>query len=296
MSYASLSGRARTSAKRPQAHAICDRCGRRWNFVDLKWQMEWRGATLQNIRVLVCPPCVDIPQENIRSIVLPADPTPIINARVQDFDLAESDYRSLSRPTVVDPITGIPIPDTTLRVTEDCQNRGVRPFGIPVGMSQTAVMPYDAASNVTLGQPLSILSVISNGTATVQVTCSEPHNLKPLPLNTYDGSVLMDPQVSIEGLANNSANGFYSVTLLGATTFSYMTYGSIPAASLLTPTTRVITALVGLPRGYRRIPKINGPALIPQQGTLEYLFELESSLGAILLEDGVNFLELEMGP
>jgi hypothetical protein len=142
--------------------------------------------------------------------------------------------------------------------------------------------------------PLSILSVTSNGTATVQVTCSAPHGLTPLPLNTYDGSVLMDPQVSIEGLS--AANGFYSVTLLGATTFSYMTYGSIPAASLLTPTTRIVTCLVGLPRGYTRIPKINGPALTAIPGSLEYLFELESELGAILLEDGTDFLELETGP
>ena len=296
MSYASKLGHARVSVRNVQAAAICDRCGRVFNHVDLRWQNEWRGATLQNIRILVCQDCLDIPQENIRSIVLPADPTPIINARVQDFDLAESDYRSLSAPTVTDPITGIPIPNTTLRVTEDCQNRGVRPFGVPTGLIQNAVMPYDGAANVALGRPLQILSVISNGTATVQVTCSAPHNLVPLPLNTYEGSVLMDPQVSIEGLANNAANGFYSVTLLGATTFTYMTYGSIPAAALLTPTTRIITALVGLPRGYKRIPKIEGGALSAQPGTLEYLFELESSLGAILLEDGVNFLELETGP
>ena len=296
MAYASQSGRARTNAKNPRAHACCDRCGFRYNFVDLQWQHDYRGPVVANLRILVCRPCLDEINAQLRAIVLPADPVPIINARVQDFDLAESDYRSLSAPTVIDPITGIPIPNTTLRVTEDCQNRGVRPFGVPTGLIQNAVMPYDGAANVALGQPLQILSVISNGTATVQVTCSAPHNLVPLPLNTYEGSVLMDPQVSIEGLANNAANGFYSVTLLGATTFTYMTYGSIPAASLLTHTTRIITALVGLPRGYKRIPKIEGGALSAQPGTLEYLFELESSLGAILLEDGVNFLELETGP
>jgi hypothetical protein len=329
MGYASQSGRARTSLKRPQAHAICDRCGARYNHADLKWQMEWRGATLQNIRVLVCDHCYDTPQENVRSIVLPADPTPIINARVQDFDLAENDYRSLSRPTVLHPIVGIPIPDNTLRVTEDCQNRTVRPFGIPSGMSQPAVMPFNAANHAHLGVPLQVLSVTANGTATVQVTCSAPHNLVPLPVNTVEGSTLMDPQVSIEGLANTAACGFYSVTLLGATAFTYMTYGNIPAGALLTPGTRIITALVSLPRGYIRIPKLFGPSAFTglptqvcfletedgtgmflledgsgviqlescmQPPTASFFFELENSLGQILLENGVDFLEQEFGP
>jgi hypothetical protein len=329
MGYASQSGRARTSLKRPQAHAICDRCGFRYNHADLRWQNEWRGATLQNIRVLVCTHCLDVPQENVRAIVLPADPTPIINARVQDFDLAENDYRSLSRPTVLHPIVGIPIPDNTLRVTEDCQNRTVRPFGIPSGMSQPAVMPFNAANHAHLGVPLQVLSVTANGTATVQVTCSAPHNLVPRPVNTVEGSTLMDPQVSIEGLANTAACGFYSVTLLGATAFTYMTYGNISAGALLTPGTRIITALVSLPRGYIRIPKLFGPSAFTglptqvcfletedgtgmflledgsgviqlescmQPPTASFFFELENSLGQILLENGVDFLEQEFGP
>ena len=40
MGYASQAGRARTDASNPQAHAICDRCGFRYNHVDLRWQFE----------------------------------------------------------------------------------------------------------------------------------------------------------------------------------------------------------------------------------------------------------------
>jgi hypothetical protein len=285
MAYASISGRARTNAKSPRAHAICDRCGFRYNFIDLKWQHDYRGPVVANLRILVCPPCLDEINAQLRAIVLPIDPEPIINARVQDFEGAEANYRSLSRPTVYDPVTGIPIPDTTLRVTEDCQNRVVNPFGDPSGLIQNAVMPYNAAIQKQLGVPLSVLSVISNGTATVQVTCSAVHGLQS------------NGQVSIEGLSVRGANGFYSVTVLGATTFTYMTYGSIAAASLLTPTTRIITALVGLPRGYTQIPKINGPPLtVSAPPTEDFLFELEAANGAILLEDGTDFLELEDGP
>src|ERR1700676_5525674 len=171
MAYASISGRASTSARKTQAHAICDRCGGRLNHIDLLPQFEWRGAVLQDIRLLVCKRCLDVPQENGRAITLPADPTPIMNARVQDFDAASIDYRALSAPTVYDPVTGIPIPGTTLRVTQDCENRVRQPYGIPVGLNQNAVMPFNGATLTPYGVPLSILSVIGNGSATVVVTC-----------------------------------------------------------------------------------------------------------------------------
>jgi hypothetical protein len=82
------------------------------------------------------------------------------------------------------------------------------------------------------------------------VTCSAVHGLK----TNY--------QISVQGLLNSNADGFYSVNVLTATAFTYMTYGGIPAASLLTPTTRIVTALIGLPYGFETIPKIDGPGLV----------------------------------
>ena len=85
MGYASKSGRARTSPTNPRAHAICDRCGFRFNHDRLRWQFEWRGAALMNIRKLVCRPCYDTPQQQLRAIIIPADPLPIRNPRVEPF-------------------------------------------------------------------------------------------------------------------------------------------------------------------------------------------------------------------
>lgn len=90
MGYASLSGRARTSASRPQAFAVCDRCGRWWNHYKLRWQYDYAGTSLVNKRLLVCGPCCDKPQNQLRAIVLPADPVPIINPRTEPFALDES--------------------------------------------------------------------------------------------------------------------------------------------------------------------------------------------------------------
>lgn len=85
MGYASKSGRARTSPSNPRAHAICDRCGFRFNHHNLRWQFEWRGAALMNVRMLVCKRCFDRPQQQLRAIVIPADPVPIRNPRTEPF-------------------------------------------------------------------------------------------------------------------------------------------------------------------------------------------------------------------
>lgn len=133
MSYASRSGRARTSARNPQAHAICDRCGGRFNHVDLSWQFDWAGAGLINKRILVCGPCSDKPQQQLRSIVLPADPTPVMNPRPQDFVNASTDYRTTSGQNTVNARTGIPVPGGDIRITQDSQTRVPQQTGFANG-------------------------------------------------------------------------------------------------------------------------------------------------------------------
>jgi len=133
MGYASQSGRARTSATNPQAHAICDRCGFRYNHVNLKWQYDWAGASLINKRMLVCNTCYDVPQEQLRAIVVPADPMPIINPRVQDFVTAEQNTRVTSGQNSVDPVTGIPIINGDTRITQADEVRVTQQTGEPPG-------------------------------------------------------------------------------------------------------------------------------------------------------------------
>jgi len=241
MAYASRSGRARTSASNPQAHAICDRCGFRYNHVDLRWQFDWRGAALQNIRLLVCNTCYDTPQEQLRAIVVPSDPTPIMNARVQDFAAAETDYSTVSAPLVTDTVTGIPIPSTTKIVTQDGKYVTTQPIGVPNGLEAGAVMPLYGVTEY--GVTLPVLSVSANGTTIITVTCSSVHGLST------------DDQVSVSGLTNKNADGFYSITVTTATAFTYAVQKSIISGSLIQGTTNIITALVGLPYGYNQIPQ-----------------------------------------
>ena len=81
MGYASRQGRAHTSSSNPQAAGVCDRCGFVYQHNTLRWQMDWAGASLINKRILVCDRCYDTPQEQLRAIVIPADPVPIQNPR-----------------------------------------------------------------------------------------------------------------------------------------------------------------------------------------------------------------------
>lgn len=90
MSYASRAGRARTSMRNPRAHAICDRCGFRYNHDELRFQFDWAGTSLINKQILVCQRCIDKPQQQLRAIILPADPVPIRNPRPEYYDEEEN--------------------------------------------------------------------------------------------------------------------------------------------------------------------------------------------------------------
>lgn len=85
-------GHARISINNPAALGVCDRCGALYNLRDLRWQFDWRGPSLQNLRILVCETCWDQPQENLRTIVLPPDPLPVMNPRPEQYDIEVPSY------------------------------------------------------------------------------------------------------------------------------------------------------------------------------------------------------------
>lgn len=118
-------GRARVSSRNPQAFAICDRCGFLYNHNRLQWQFDWAGASLINKRILVCDSCNDKPQQQLRAIVVPADPVPIMNPRTQDYVSASTDYR-VTQGNSINALTGIPVIGGDTRET--------LPTAIPVGI------------------------------------------------------------------------------------------------------------------------------------------------------------------
>lgn len=164
MGYASRSGRARTNPSGPRAHAICDRCGFRYNHMDLQWQFDWRGATLQNTRVLVCGRCNDDQQQQLRAIVIPADPVPIMNPRVQDFVTAETTSRTTSGQNTTDFWTGIPVPGDTVRITQNTNTRVTQQTGEPPGgLNQRPGTDPNAPGDADPGLPYNNTEVPKTG-------------------------------------------------------------------------------------------------------------------------------------
>lgn len=106
--------RATINSNAPRALGCCDRCGFDWNRDQLTWQYDWEGPRLQNLRILVCPDCVDQPQQNgQRAIIIPPDPLPIMNPR-QDPHMfmgqsSSPDPTQSGSPNVLTTVDGNPL-------------------------------------------------------------------------------------------------------------------------------------------------------------------------------------------
>lgn len=78
-------GRFTVDPTSPRARGACDRCGAHYQLDQLKWQFQYAGARLQNLRILVCRSCMDVPQQQLRAIIIPADPLPVMNPRPENY-------------------------------------------------------------------------------------------------------------------------------------------------------------------------------------------------------------------
>jgi hypothetical protein len=75
------SSRAYADMRKPEPWGTCDRCGFRYMHKNLRWQFDWRGNQLQNLRILVDHRCEDVPQEQLRPIIIGPDPYPVQDPR-----------------------------------------------------------------------------------------------------------------------------------------------------------------------------------------------------------------------
>lgn len=186
----------------------------------------------------------------MRAIALPQDPPPIFNPRPQDYYAAATNNRATSGQNTIDPVTGIPIPGTTILVAQDgsefvTQSVGEPPGGrnYEPGTSSTAVTPLYGVTHY--GVLIKVLSMVSDATVglTITVTCSAAHGLST------------NGQISVAGTSVEAADGAFSVIVVSPMAFTYQ----LPIAtsinnSILSTATVVKTILVGLPYGMVQIP------------------------------------------
>lgn len=82
MAIGNYFGRAKADLRNPTAVGECDRCGCWFQLSRLQKQFQWQGSSLAWTGSLVCPDrCLDIPFEQRKVLILPADPIPHRNPR-----------------------------------------------------------------------------------------------------------------------------------------------------------------------------------------------------------------------
>lgn len=96
MGSTSRYGQAVINPAAPEAVGICDRCGKLYNLRALRWQMQWMGTSVQNLHLRVCNTCYDIPNEQLRTLILPPDPMPVMDARTEPYTIDEKNFLTLS--------------------------------------------------------------------------------------------------------------------------------------------------------------------------------------------------------
>ncbi len=85
MGFADIHGRARVAPRAPRAFGVCDSCGEWRNRVALIDQYEYRGSSLADTGFRYCRRCLSKPQDQLRPVILPRDPPPVFEARVEYF-------------------------------------------------------------------------------------------------------------------------------------------------------------------------------------------------------------------
>jgi len=75
-------GKFHVDVNAPEPYGICDRCSAMHALSALSKQQEWRGRNLVTRNgLLICERCLDVPNEQNRTIKLPPDPVPVRDPR-----------------------------------------------------------------------------------------------------------------------------------------------------------------------------------------------------------------------
>ena len=176
MSLGNLFGHARVSTRNPSAAGICDRCNFVYQHSRLSPQFQWGGAKLFDEGYLVCRRCLDKPQDQFRSLILPGDPQPVINPRPDFWQ---------TPPTFL----GSPVPTTP-------GNQGFSQYVL------TLVDSEPGASQIGVNYPLTKFGALASLAAISRV---------PTPAVIDRSIVLTRSNIAAQVLAANPARAFLAL-------------------------------------------------------------------------------------
>jgi hypothetical protein len=177
-----------------------------YNHHRLQWQYDWAGASLINKRILVCNTCYDQPQNQLRAIVVPADPTPIINPRTEPYAYDSSNTRQVSGYNTTNAATGIPVQGGDLRVTSSGGAQTSDPRVTQMtgeGSGGTSQLPGTDPNAVTYR---TITNAANNGSGLIRLTVATTNGL------------ITNQQVTVREVEGaTSANGNWTITVVNTT-------------------------------------------------------------------------------
>lgn len=216
-------GKAQISARNPRALGVCDRCGFLWNNDRLQWQWDWKfGPRLQNLRIQVCPECLDIPQESGRTIVLPPDPLPIPFPNPEDYAAADNPLSGLGYQVtnafglpLVPQSLGGSIGNMTLNGGIDAAFNGGTNKRAPMS---AALSISNSSFQNTVGKnwnavPSGISTILASTIATVS------HTVSSVVLYAPSDQSFLNTATGITGVhLNGSTNGTAWTTIVSTTT------------------------------------------------------------------------------
>lgn len=81
--------RAQVDPQHPRGWATSDKNGMVGNLNKMRWQYDWRGSHIINLRILVHEDELDVPQRQLGTLVIPPDPLPLVNVRPENYSIDE---------------------------------------------------------------------------------------------------------------------------------------------------------------------------------------------------------------
>ncbi len=109
MAYLNARANVKVDPQNPRGYGECDYCGHFYNLETLEYQTEWMGAAIKRTGFRQCPECLDKPQEQLRTIVLPPDPIPLKDPRPDKYTDPAPNYPHNISCAVPVSYMGIPV-------------------------------------------------------------------------------------------------------------------------------------------------------------------------------------------
>ncbi len=161
MAYGDRAGRVRVDPASPRGAGVCDYCGEWYNLHRLHEQLEYLGPSKKWLGFLVCDHCLDVCQAQNIPLILPPDPVPLKNPRVEFFTTnqnlagftqwqpflpANAEQSESSILAAVATLSGVPTPAAYTDYSSTVAAQNVAQSLLPASSGRTWMLVYNPSN------------------------------------------------------------------------------------------------------------------------------------------------------